>query len=420
MQRTPYLPPEKTATTALDQLRDISTFALKTVPYYRDVFDRAGFQPQKLDNFNTWKQLPVIDKDIVRYQLKRMASTEAARLGAVWCQTSGSTGTCMKFLLDQHVNTAAFALFWRAWNMSPAWQIGKRQAALAGYAEGKWTYQWKTRILALSSFHLSPATTRRFYDLLKQYNPAFLRGYPSALYLFAKLLEQQGLELHYPVMFSGSETLLPFQREETERIFKTRLIDHYSLWERVGSIRECFHGNLHAENDFGWHEILLNDDTPAQPGQAGRLVCTSLHNKAMPLIRYDTRDLAVWSDKTSCPCGSRFPIIDRIIGRIEDVVLTPEGRLVGRLDAAFKYTPGLHLAQILQESPEHLTVLIATEGTFDLAQQDKLMTELRKRLGEQIKIKIKPVAADQIERAPNGKVRFVISNVPAAEKMGHF
>ena len=56
---------------------------------------------------------------------------------------------------------------------------------------------------------------------------------------------------------------------------------------------------------------------PSAAGDLGRLVVTSLHNRVMPLLRYDTRDLAVWSEERACPCGSNFPIVDKIVGRIE-------------------------------------------------------------------------------------------------------
>ena len=83
------------------------------------------------------------------------------------------------------------------------------------------------------------------------------------------------------------------------------------------------------------------------------------------MVRYDTRDLAAWSEETTCPCGSRFPIVQRIVGRIEDVVLTPEGNLVGHLDAAFKYTPHIRLAQIVPESVDRVEVYFVRDDGYN-------------------------------------------------------
>ena len=292
MSLAPQMPRPKMENWILGRLQRICQNARVHIPFYREWFQTHNFDPDRLDSFDYWRRLPVLDKNIVRENLERMQSDNAQSLGAVWCQTSGSTGTAMRFLLDRSVNAAAFALFWRAWAMAPGWFPGRRQASLSGYAKGEWSYQWKTRILAMSSFHLRPEKAREFHSLILKYRPIFLRGYPSALYLFGKLLEREGLRLEFPVMFSSAETLLLFQRQFIESFFKTRLIDHYTHWERTASICECMHGRLHAQDDFGYHEILRKNGDPSPPSESGRLVCTSLHNLAMPLLRYDTRDLA--------------------------------------------------------------------------------------------------------------------------------
>jgi phenylacetate-CoA ligase len=418
MKETPAWSRERMDGWILGRLRELTTRAAERIPYYQRAFGELGFRPDRLDSFDDWRKLPLLDKDAVRSHFDDLKSNDAHSLGAVPCTTSGSTGTAMTFLLDRDVNMAAFALFWRVWSMCPSWHIGKRQVSLSGYSGGKWEYQWKARVLALSSFHLSRESVGEFAGLIKSYGPKFLRGYPSSLYLFARLLDEAKLSVKFPFVFSGAETLLPFQRARIEQTFGCRLIDHYSHWERCGSICECMYGRLHAENDYGFHEIIDAGGQPAKPGEIGKLVATSLHNRAMPLFRYDTRDLAVWSAETECPCGSRFPIIERIVGRIEDVVLTPEGRLVGRLDAALKYSPHIRLAQLIQESTDLLRVLLVCDAEYnELDDEGPLLRELRARLGEAIEIRIEKVA--DIPRTPGGKLRFVVSKVDPGMKLEH-
>ena len=217
MNRTPKWPAAKMETWSLNRLREIATGAAENIPYYRELFARVGFKPEGLSNFDYWRRLPVLDKDTVRLAGDRLHAANSRKLGAVQCATSGSTGTAMTFLLDREVNAASFALFWRVWNESPAWHIGRRQASLSGYAKGEWEYQRPTRILALSSFHLTRENARHFHGLISRYKPAFLRGYPSALYLFARFLEEENLQLRFPVVFTGAESLLPFQRRLIEQ-----------------------------------------------------------------------------------------------------------------------------------------------------------------------------------------------------------
>jgi phenylacetate-CoA ligase len=418
MNRTPKWPAPKMQAWSLNRLREITGLADRKIPFYGELFARIGFKPKRLSDFDYWQRLPILDKDTVRAAGDRLHAADSHKLGAVRCTTSGSTGTAMQFLLDREVNMASFALFWRVWNECPTWRIGRRQASLSGYASGEWEYQRLTRILALSSFHLTRENARAFHGLIDGYRPAFLRGYPSALYLFAKFLDQERLRLRFPVVFTGAESLLPFQRQMIENTFGCRVVDHYSHWERCGSICQCKFGRYHAHNDYGYHEIVDADGMPAEPGKLGRLVVTSLHNRAMPLLRYDTRDLAAWSEEPDCPCGSNFPVIDRIEGRIEDVFLTPSGRLVGRLDAAFKHSPHIRMAQIIQETVGRVRVLTVRDDGYNAAEDEAPLTRgLQARLGEQVEITYENVS--EIPRTRMGKLRFAISRVDPIAKLGH-
>ena len=418
MNRTPKWPARNMEAWSLNRLREIATLAAANVPYYRELFARVGFRPERISDFDYFRRLPVLDKDAVRLAGDRLHAANSRRLGAVRCTTSGSTGTATAFLLDRDVNMASFSLFWRVWSECPTWHIGRRQASLSGYAKGEWEYQPLTRILALSSFHLTGENARHFHRLISRYKPAFLRGYPSALYLFARFLEEENLQLRFPVVFTGAESLLPFQRQRIENAFACRVVDHYSHWERCGSICQCEFGSYHAHNDYGYHEIVDPDGMPTEPGNLGRLVVTGLHNRAMPLFRYDTRDLAVWSEEQNCPCGSNFPVIDEIVGRIEDVFLTPSGRLVGRLDAAFKHSPHIRLAQIIQEQVDRVRVLTVRDHGYSIEDDEvPLSRELHARLGNDVTITFENVS--DIPRTRMGKLRFAVSRVDPISKLGH-
>ena len=396
----------------LARLRRICSYAQKHIPYYKKLFQDISFDPEKLTSFEYYRKIPVMNKEIVRQHFDELQSDELKKLGAVICETSGSTGTPLEFYLDKNVNRASFCLFYKTWSMADEWKLGSRQVTLTGYAEGVYQYQWKTNILALSSFHLSEENVELFYSLIKKYKPKVLRGYPSALYLFAKLLEKKGLRLTFKTMFTGAETLLPFQRKYIEEFFGGKIIDHYTHWERTASICNCKCGKLHAQNFYGYHEVVDDNGNPVENGVKGRLVCTGLYNLAMPLLRYDTRDIAIFSVNQTCDCGSLLPVIDSIEGRIEDIVVTPEGRLVGRLDAAFKYSKNIRLANIYQSQKEYITVNIVPDDGYNYESDERpIIEELRKRLGNQIDIRIKYVSESEIPRTKAGKVRFVISEV---------
>ena len=254
-------------------------------------------------------------KDILREHAGNLTATSQFSRGAVWAGTSGSTASPLRFLLDRRVNAAAFALFWRAWSSGGNWRLGQRQAALKGlnHPDG-WRYHRVIQTLEMSSGRLAPETARLYRDLLERYRPRFLRGYPSSMYLFCRLLRDAGLKAHVPMVISRSEMLHDFQRAMIESVLRTRVYNHYTHWERAASILECDAGRMHAQEDYTHHEILDRDGEPVPPGVPGEITATGLYNLAMPLVRYRTGDIARWTTER-CPCGQTFPAVERIEGR---------------------------------------------------------------------------------------------------------
>jgi phenylacetate-CoA ligase len=153
-------------------------------------------------------------------------------------------------------------------------------------------------------------------------------------------------------------------------------------------------------------EVLRPNGTPAGPGEEGELVCTGLLDGTMPLIRYRIGDRAVQAEGT-CRCGRTGPLLNAITGRVEDVVLTPDGRSVGRLDHVFKDTVGVREAQIVQATPNLLLVRVVPRGAFGPVDESQIRRELNFRTGGTMKIEI--IRVDGLQRTASGKLPFVIS-----------
>src|SRR5436190_7566282 len=119
--------------------------------------------------------------------------------------------------------------------------------------------------------------------------------------------------------------------------------------ETVAAASECEAGRLHLWPEAGWLEII-NNNQAAPSGEVGDLICTSLYNTDMPLIRYRVGDRAALADPhQSCSCGRHLPQISALEGRIDDVLYTTDGRRIGRLDPIFKAQLPVREAQIVQE-----------------------------------------------------------------------
>jgi phenylacetate-CoA ligase len=100
--------------------------------------------------------------------------------------------------------------------------------------------------------------------------------------------------------------------------------------------------------------------------------------------------------------------------RYVDLIVTPEGRFVGRLDAAFLFSPGIRLSQIVQHEKDSIEVKIVRDAGFSENDMENLEEQLRFRLGDGIAIKYRFV--EDIPVTPGGKLKFVISDLSVGKK----
>jgi phenylacetate-CoA ligase len=134
----------------------------------------------------------------------------------------------------------------------------------------------------------------------------------------------------------------------------------------------------------------------------------------MPLIRYSTGDRgAVESNLATCQCGRSLPIIRAIDGRADDILLTMDGRRIGRLDPLFKGDLPIHEAQIIQEALDCVRVRYVPTSDFRPSHESMLTQRLRARMGG-VKVVMEPMS--ELPRGPNGKFRAVISNLSKQER----
>jgi phenylacetate-CoA ligase len=265
--------------------------------------------------------------------------------------------------------------------------------------------------LVLSSFQITRETAPDLLEALCRFRPRFLRGYPSALCEFVTLLDRDPAlrRLGLAGVSTHAENLAAPQRALLADAFGCRVHDFYSQWEQVCVIAECAHGGRHVQAEYGVLELLDGAGRPVPPGAQGEIVGTNLVNRVMPLLRYRTGDLAR-AAAAPCPCGRPHPVIASLDGRQEDAVETPGGRRVGRLDAAFKYTGGIDLAQVVQASSAEIEVRLVRNRRFRPRELEVLERHLRERVGDALGIRF--VFVEHLPRGPGGKLRFVVRQPP--------
>jgi phenylacetate-CoA ligase len=275
--------------------------AYEHVPYYRELFDRHGIHPQRFRGQEDLPKIPVLTRDILKSRLPDLLSRAYPKKALAEGHTSGTTGSPVTLFYSPDMMTMNYAALDRQYRWAGARleRHGDRMAVVRGNIIVPLTQTrppfWRTnyyhRTLLLSNFHMTPANLRAYYEALRAFQPVVLDGYPSSVYVLAKVLLNSGERLPLKAVLTSSETLFDFQREAIEKAFECRVFDYFGAAERVVFSVECEqHSGHHLCEEYGLCEIVDGDHRPLPPGQEGTVVGTTLHNLGMPLIRYLTSD----------------------------------------------------------------------------------------------------------------------------------
>jgi phenylacetate-CoA ligase len=404
-----------------EHIRRLASLTYVQSAFYRKLWDDAGVKPGDVRGIADLPRLPVIDKSIVREHETQMLMAMRPRRDWVNGHTSGTTGSPLSVWYDRETCVMTNA-------------VDRRQKIWAGMADDDWVGLFLGRVIVpleqttapfwrangvqrqvwFSSFHLSDDWLPAYVHEIRRRQLQFLEGYPSTLYILARFLERRSESLPMRAVFTSSETLLPLQRQTIEGAFSCRVFDYFGHAERVAFATECeHHEGKHIAEEFGVVEVTDANGTPVRDGDAGYLVGTSLYNTAMPLFRYRTTDVTAILP-APCACGRTLRRIRDVTTKAEDIVLTPDGRMISPSVLTHPFKPLVQVlkSQIIQERLDHITVKIVPSSEFSPGDRDHLISELRERLGSSMSIDIEIV--NDIQREQSGKYRWVISHIQHA------
>lgn len=389
MERLQWEPPDRVRAERDLLLGRVLRHAAAQVPRYQSVRLRYGGTAADLELF------PFLTKADARADRAALIADDARRYSPRAVVTSGTTGLPFEVLLDRASFAMEFAHYWRHWSWA-GYRLGDRFAefSTAHFVDRpaqEFIHQRAAGRLILNAAFLDRARVRAHAERIRLHRVRFIKSAPSTLAAFCGLCSDLGISIDgVRAVFLQGETLRPDQRQTVERFFNCKVYNSYGQMERVAAIAECPAGRLHALEDYGYVEWtretesrLIDEPAPDRTAEVypARIIATSLHNFAMPLIRYETGD-RVWLDAVPapCPCGRSFRTVRRVDGRSEDVLVTPDGRVLAAAYLSLCGIPGVRSFAIVQDQPDHAGVeLWIPEGISDEAAAAALRTA-RERL----------------------------------------
>lgn len=395
-----------------DMIYSILENCKENISYYKHILP-ASLRPYKDDIFPLLYSLPIVDRSTILKFPEKFLNTKKNIIFRG--TTSGSTGVPFKICQDYNtiVYETAFVFRQLAWAGYRAreprvWIRGDMIVPRHAREAPFWRYDCVKNMLLMSSYHISPETCDAYIVAIETFNPVLIQAYPSSIGALAKYLDFHDRDIKCDTIRAivvSSEMLSMEVQALVEKRFGARVYNWYGSFERIAAIGTCEYGTLHSLSDYSYTEFIT------ACGGNFSINGTTFHNFTMPLIRYGMDDeFSGYSQEYECKCGRRFPTVEKIIGRDDDYIITPEGYRVGRLAHVLDGVPEIMGAQVFQESIDSITVLVVPAASAEEKSYINAITNnMRSRLGNEIEINIEVVT--ELKKTRNGKVKFINSKV---------
>ena len=399
-----------------EKLRSIVTHAYNTVPFYKDLFDKNKIRPKDIRHVSDLKKMPVITKQIVRDNYKRMLSDSCAGRIRVR-QTGGSTGTPLTISYCKNAFFTEVALQYRflkwlnyEWGDEILMFWGEQvfESAFSKLKSKVGNYLYNRKFV--STFKVDDFSLAAMINNLERRPPKILRGYASSLYLLALKCLELDFKKRLNAVTTTAEKLFDFQRSEIEKAFGPNIFNQYGCDETNSLAHECEqHNGLHVASEHVIIELLGENGSETE---TGHVVLTNLSNYAMPLIRYKNEDVARWSKK-NCTCKRNSPLLEEIEGRVSNFVQGPNGRKVHAeffthifRDMGLFEKCEIKEFRVVQKKVDRLSIEFCTPREINNKDKNTINEKVNEYLGN---TEIEIIRVEQIPLTRRGKKLFVLS-----------
>lgn len=368
-------------------------------------------EKQQDNNLNTY---PVITKKFISNNLELLLSKAYSKQELKKVTTSGSYGTPLSFYLtpEKKKRQSAEAIFY---SKKANYEVG----ICHGYFRTKLSKSKIKRWLQNEHFICSKVLGEAFLTdtrtLLKKKKIKVLIGFASAIGMFAEFCIDKGDKPEdfsiYGVL-TFAETLTAKQQYNISKAFGCKVVSRYGTEELgiLGYQEDREKGFVLNTCNYIFEVLKLNEDISVSPGEIGRVVVTDLHSDALPLIRYETGDLAILGDvfsENNCWAKS----LKSLSGRVIQIINAPNGDQLfsSYFENILEKYKIVSQFQLIQETEKEFTLRIVPKLTFqteDFSESD-IVIDMKTWLGNEAQINIEIV--EDIEMLPSGKRPSIIN-----------
>ncbi|KAB0668513.1 phenylacetate--CoA ligase family protein [Oryzomonas sagensis] len=418
LEQTQFLPEEELKNRQWQRLERMLCHVWENNSFYRERFEKAGITPESVRSPEDLHVIPLLTKEDIRKNTLRMISRDFDTAELQHYKTGGSTGKPLDVYLTEKCSELRNACA-RRHDRWTGWEVGEPVGAVWGNPElpkdikGKLKNWLLNPLIYLDTMNVTEHAVKTFAAEWERAKPSLLYGHAHSLYILAEYVNKLGIkEIKPRGILSTSMMLLPNERKFIESVFGVKVTDRYGCEELSLIASECEkHEGLHLNIEHLYIEFLKEDNTPAKPGEQGKIVITDLMNYAMPFIRYQVEDMGIPSER-KCSCGRGLPLMEQVTGRVADYLIRRDGSRVAGvslIENTLTKFSGIAQLQIVQETMDQIVLLVVPALDYSRGTQYELSEYFIKLLGNGVNVTIKLV--DCIKPEKSGKYRFSICRV---------
>jgi len=320
------IPEEEYATYIEQKKTEIVNFHLQNNPFYKELVGTTTFK--------NWSDLPILTKTKLQKPLHERLSMGYTSKNTFVNKTSGSSGNPFVFAKDKFCHALIWTNIlrrfqWHGIDFNHSYQarfygmpldfISNKKLRIKDFL----SHRYRFNIFDLSDKGLEKIV-RKFSNTKFDY----INGYTSSIVLLAKYLKKNDLFLDaicpsFKVCIITSEMLFEEDKMLLEERFRIPIINEYGAAELDIIALESAEGVWKVNAETIFIEILDENNQVLPFGSAGRIVVTSLYNKAHPMIRYEVGDMGILDEKSTL----KKPILKKLIGRTNDIAVLPSGKI---------------------------------------------------------------------------------------------
>lgn len=398
----------------LDKRTKIVDHHIKNNPFYKSFIEH--------NNTNDWESIPVLTKRDLQQPLKNRISSGFSTKNCQINSTSGSSGYPLTFAKDRFCHALTWAVFidryaWHNINIESS-----KQARFYGIPLDKLTY-YKERLkdklsnrFRFSVFDMSDEQLAKNVTDFSKGCYEYLYGYSNALTLFGNYLKRENIVLKDKCKtlkgcIATSETLFENDRKVLEAQFGVPVINEYGCAELGMIAFQNAKKEWLVNSDDLYIEILDDTDKVLPYGSKGRIVITSLYNKAHPFIRYDLGDIGTLSKNSTF----EQPILESLGGRTNDTLNLPSGKTAAGFTMYYVTKTVIEDASKIKEfmleqfKLDTFKVSYVADNPLTEAQKATVKKALDDYLEPGLTVSFE--RKESLERAKSGKVKQFISYV---------